>query len=232
MLIAYTFFGSARDRRPDPVRSSACPTASRCSPTGYRFSWATALVITFALAALVRPLIYLLVFRPLRSTRPRWPEVVSSLGLFLYLLAIADSRSRRRRAPRRRGPSTCSATTWCTVLGVAVPQDRLWLLAIVVAVTLALVVVFRSTRFGLATRAAAETEKGAVLLGFSPDRLAAVNWMLSTVLAGGAVILFAPIAGHEPEHHQPARRARAGRRARRRLQVLRPHGRAPASRSA
>src|SRR4029079_13468517 len=31
--------------------------------------------------------------------------------------------------------------------------------------------------------AAAESEKGAVLIGLSPERLAAVNWVLSTLLA-------------------------------------------------
>src|SRR5206468_13002432 len=48
---------------------------------------------------------------------------------------------------------------------------------------------------GLATRAAAENEKGAVLLGFSPDLLAGANWVLSTVLAGAAGILVATVNG-------------------------------------
>lgn len=50
-------------------------------------------------------------------------------------------------------------------------------------------------RFGLATSAAAESEKGAVLLGHSPDVLGAVNWVVASVLAGGAVILIVPLAG-------------------------------------
>ena len=41
---------------------------------------------------------------------------------------------------------------------------------------------FRFTRFGLATRAAAGNEKGAVLLGYSPQRLAAINWVIAAVL--------------------------------------------------
>jgi len=36
----------------------------------------------------------------------------------------------------------------------------------------------------LATRAAAENEKGAVVLGFSPDFLAGTNWVLSTLITG------------------------------------------------
>ena len=44
--------------------------------------------------------------------------------------------------------------------------------------------VFARTRFGLATRAAAENERGAVCLGLSPDFLAGFNWVLSTVVTG------------------------------------------------
>jgi branched-chain amino acid transport system permease protein len=195
MWIAYTFFGlRANGDLILPV--IGLPDRVSLLPEGYRFSWATALVITFALAALYGLLIHLLVFRPLRDA-PALARVVSSLGLFLYLLAMAESRVAAQSAATSR-PERLLGDDVVHLLGVAVPQDRLWLLAIVVAVTLALVVVFRSTRFGLATRGAAETEKGAVLLGYSPDRLAAINWMISTVLAGGAVILIAPIAGLNP----------------------------------
>jgi ABC-type branched-subunit amino acid transport system ATPase component/ABC-type branched-subunit amino acid transport system permease subunit len=51
----------------------------------------------------------------------------------------------------------------------------------------------RFTRFGLATRAVAETERGALLAGLSPDRIAGVNWALSCVVAGLSGILIAPI---------------------------------------
>ncbi|MCZ7527062.1 MAG: hypothetical protein M5U14_12175 [Acidimicrobiia bacterium] len=85
-----------------------------------------------------------------------------------------------------------------TVLGATVPRDRLYLAGIVVLTTAVLWAVYRFTRFGLATRAAAETEKGAVLLGLSPDLLGAANWVVAAVLAGAATILFAPIAGIDP----------------------------------
>ena len=42
----------------------------------------------------------------------------------------------------------------------------------------------RFSRFGLATRAADENEKGASLLGYSPQRLAGLNWVLAALLAG------------------------------------------------
>ena len=55
-----------------------------------------------------------------------------------------------------------------------------------------------STRSGIATRAAAGNEKGAILLGYSPDRLALANWVLSAVLAGMAGILVSPVTGLDP----------------------------------
>jgi ABC-type branched-subunit amino acid transport system ATPase component/ABC-type branched-subunit amino acid transport system permease subunit len=56
-----------------------------------------------------------------------------------------------------------------------------------------LALAFRFTRFGLVTRAAAETEKGAYVCGIRPDRLAAANWMLSAAVAGVSGILIGPI---------------------------------------
>jgi ABC-type branched-subunit amino acid transport system permease subunit len=54
---------------------------------------------------------------------------------------------------------------------------------------------YRYLRFGLATRAAAGNEKGAVLLGYSPQTLAAINWVIASVLATLSVIIVGPIAG-------------------------------------
>jgi ABC-type branched-subunit amino acid transport system ATPase component/ABC-type branched-subunit amino acid transport system permease subunit len=76
---------------------------------------------------------------------------------------------------------------------VRVSQDRVWFAATVIAVALLLGAVNRFTRFGLHTRAVAETETGAYVSGISPDRIAAVNWMISAAVAGLAGILISPI---------------------------------------
>ena len=49
--------------------------------------------------------------------------------------------------------------------GVTIPSDRLWFAAIVVVLAAVLSLVYRRTRFGLATRASAENEVGAALVG-------------------------------------------------------------------
>lgn len=156
----------------------------------------SALIVAVALAAALGALIQTLVFRPLRRT-PALTRVVASLGLLLYLqevvrlrFPVAGSGVASRRGVLPEGP--------VRALGTAVSQNRLLLAGGVVVVTAALTWVFRGTRFGLATRAAAENEKGALLVGVSPDRLGLVNWIVATVLAGLAVILIEPIAGLDP----------------------------------
>jgi len=155
----------------------------------------TALVITLLLAVIVGLAIYECIFRWLRNA-PALARVVASLGLFLYLEQMVSLRFGQGAAAFPI--SSILPTGGIHVLGVVVTRDRLIFAAIVAVVTGALWATFRWTRFGLATRAAAETEKGAVLIGIAPDRTAALNWILASILAGGAVIVFAPISGLDP----------------------------------
>ncbi len=173
---------------PDRVRVVGC---AECVP-----ATAMALPIALGLAAILGLVIYLLIFRPLRHA-PALARVVASLGLFLYLLAIVGLRFGAQGAALR-APEPILPNSLVTVAGIDIQQDRLWLAGIVVVTSLMLGAVYRFTGFGLATRAASENEKGAVLLGRSPELLAAVNWMIASVLAGGAVILFAPISRLDP----------------------------------
>lgn len=154
---------------------------------------ASALAFALIVAVVLGLVVYLLVFRPLRQA-PALARVVASLGLLLYIQEIV-----RLRFP----VSGASVVTHRPVLGedpvrlfgTSVTQNRLLLTGLVIAVAVVLGAVFRLTRFGLATRAAAGNEKGALLLGISPDRLASVCWAVASVLAGMAVILIEPIAG-------------------------------------
>ena len=205
MFLAYTY-GTLRQSgevlNPVLVGPSRIPLLPSCSTDiadatcSYRFSPGTAFAITMGLAALYGLVIYVLAFRPLRSA-PTLAKVVASLGLFLYLLAIANMRIGSQGAALSL-PENLLPSSVVRILGVDIQQDRLWLALVVVVVTALLAALYRYTRFGLATRAAAESEKGAVLVGISPNRVAAVNWMLATMLAGAAVILFAPITSINP----------------------------------
>jgi ABC-type branched-subunit amino acid transport system permease subunit len=74
-----------------------------------------------------------------------------------------------------------------------VSSDRLILIAITIGICLALWVLYTFTRFGRATRAAADSERSSQLLGISPTRLELINWGLGSGLAGLAGILLSSI---------------------------------------
>jgi branched-subunit amino acid ABC-type transport system permease component len=133
------------------------------------------------------------VVRPLRESSAL-SRVVASLGLFLYFQELV----------RLRFPTAGAAVTQrlpvlpetpVHLLGTHVSANRLWLALIAIVAAAGLWWLFHHTRFGLVTRAASESDKGALLLGLRADRAGALSWVLATVLGGLAVILIEPIAG-------------------------------------
>ena len=157
---------------------------------------ATAFILSMIVAALLGALIYLLIFRPLR-TAPALARVVASLGLFVYLIAIVGLRFTSETGASRvlDGPLSDRLIAWGSI---RVPADRYLLAAIVIAAAAVLSAGYRFTRFGLATRAVAGNERGATLMGISPNAVGVANWIIATMLAGGAIILAAPVVRLEP----------------------------------
>jgi branched-chain amino acid transport system permease protein len=168
--------GSVHEAYGTIIRSAAMPV------------W-EALFFALLECAVLGLLFHLLIFRPLRKA-PVLARVVASVGLFIILQAIVvlrfGSNAQSVQAILPQHPVSLPR-------GIRLPSDQIALVGIVVVVTVLLWAVFKFTRFGLATRAAAENEKGAMVLGYSPDFLAGVNWVASTVLAGLFGILVAPI---------------------------------------
>jgi len=153
----------------------------------------TALVIALFVAALVGTVVYGLVFRPLRNSPPL-ARVVASLGVFLYLQSVMQLRVGETGAGSASLQLTSLLPDGVVRFGtVVVPTASFVLAGLAVLVAVGLGAVFRYTRFGLATRAAAANEKGAILTGLSPSRLGLFNWIIASVLAGGAMILIAGI---------------------------------------
>lgn len=151
----------------------------------------TALVIALVVAAILGLVVYGLVFRPLRDAPPL-ARIVASLGVFLYLQSVMQLRVTAAGGGAAALQLTSLLPDGVVTIGDAtIPTSSFVLAAMAVAVAVGLALVFRLTRFGLATRAAAEHEKGAVLTGLSPDRLGYLNWVIASVLAGAAVIVIA-----------------------------------------
>ena len=147
-----------------------------------------ALLITLVVSALFGLVLYLLIFRPLR-TAPPVAKAVAALGVSLVVSGVIAERM--GTVPVAVKP--IFPTELWKFGDLRMSSDRVYFALTILLVAALLGLIFRYTRFGLATRASAETERGAYVSGLSPDRVAAYNWMLSSAIAGLSGILIAPI---------------------------------------
>jgi branched-chain amino acid transport system permease protein len=147
-----------------------------------------ALLLTLVIIAVLGTIIEFGLFWPLRTSSPL-AKLAASLGLLLLaqaLIAIIYGNS-------TLSPTSILPGAPVHVFGKVVPEDRLWLALIVVVLAAALWAVYRFTPFGLATRAAAESEPFAMYAGLSPRRLSLANSLVASVIAGAFGILVAPL---------------------------------------
>lgn len=149
-----------------------------------------ALVWALAVGGLLGLVSYFLVFRPLRRA-PMLANVVASVGILISLQATAVLQLGSNNVST--SPVFPSAAV--SIGGAKVPQDRFYLAGLSVVAAAVLTVLYRYTRFGVATRAAASNERGAILLGYNPARLAAVNWVIASMFAALAGVVLVPISG-------------------------------------
>jgi ABC-type branched-subunit amino acid transport system ATPase component/ABC-type branched-subunit amino acid transport system permease subunit len=188
LYVAYTYAGLRRGELLVPV-----PGLPKTVDLGQELGLWAAGAIALALAAVLGALLYVVVFRPLRDAPPL-AKAVASLGVLVVIqgvLAIRQGTNPVTVAP------IFPSKRW--ELGdVIILSDRLYLALTVVGLALVLAAAFRFTRFGLLTRATAETQTGAYVSGVSPDRIALLNWMISAVIAGIAGILIAPVSPLTP----------------------------------
>ncbi len=152
-----------------------------------------AVVISLVYSAALGFVLYRLVYRPLRNAS-QLTRVCASVGVMLALQAIAVLNYSTE--PVATNPIFPSGSL--KISGVTFPQDRLFFTGVVIVISVALALIYRYTRFGLATRAGAENDRGAALTGISATRIASQNWVIATVLAGAAGILIAPVASLDP----------------------------------
>ncbi len=176
------------------LRRGAYPFPVPGLPARYQFGdelgVAWAMLLALATGAALALVVYGLVFRPLRRA-PDLARVVASIGVVIVITSLIERRFTDNAGLRvdpilPREPVTIIAD-------VTVPRDGLWLAAIVIALALAVWAAARFTRLGVATRAAASNELGAMLLGYSPNLLAATSFVLASLVGGSVVILASPM---------------------------------------
>ena len=156
---------------------------------GVQMTVISSLLLTLATAALLGIISYIFVFRILRSA-PVLAKVVASVGILLILQGMIGVRF-------NGSPINLDKVLPSGVIKISdeilLAVDALWLSGIAVTLGIVLWFLSRFTRVGLAIRAASESEKGALLLGFSPDRLALFTWVISSVIAGVVGVIAAPL---------------------------------------
>ncbi|CAO5177437.1 branched-chain amino acid transport system ATP-binding protein [Frankia sp. AiPs1] len=160
---------------------------------GQELGLVPAVLIALVIAGLLGALLYGAVFRPLREAAPL-ARAVASLGV---LTVIQSTMAIRLGAAPVSVDAIFPDHAWD--LGSAtVRSGHVYLAVTVVAGTLVLAAIYRFTRFGLLTRAAAQTHTGSFVSGVSPDRMALANWVISAMVAGAAGILIAPLSPLTP----------------------------------
>src|SRR2546425_5393292 len=139
-------------------------------------------------AAALGALTHLLIMRPLRRASPL-ARIVATLGVLISLQAGAVLKYGSGVAYVKSQLPDNVWSPWHLTISI----DRFILFGIAAAMSVALWVAYRYTKFGLSTSAVAENQRAAASLGRSPDVIATANWALGSGLAGVAAILIAPI---------------------------------------
>jgi branched-chain amino acid transport system permease protein len=153
---------------------------------------AVPLALLFVLA--VGALTEFAVYRPLRNSSPL-AKLVASLGVLL----IAQSAMLLAFGVTAQPAASILPQTTVHLLGAVVPLNRFILAGLVIVATAVLAAAYKWTRFGLATRAAAENESAAMLSGLSPGVISLSNTLLASLVAGALGILAASITQLDPQ---------------------------------
>jgi ABC-type branched-subunit amino acid transport system ATPase component/branched-subunit amino acid ABC-type transport system permease component len=151
---------------------------------------AVAVILSVVLCAVVGAVLHFAVMRPL-ILAPPLSRVIATLAVMAGLQSVGDIKY---GSQTHIVPSFLS-TQRLTIFGSIVTADRLILVGLGLVITVVAWVLYKFTRFGLATTAVAENEQTAQLCGHSPNTIALANWMAGCALAGLAGILVVPISG-------------------------------------
>lgn len=99
---------------------------------------------------------------------------------------------------RPPGVGPTPAESWSIIQGVSVDSDQIAIVIVAALAAIGLWVLMRRTRLGLETRAGVDRPTLARLRGIDTDRSSRIVWVLSTVLAGCAGVLIAPLFNLSP----------------------------------
>ena len=165
-----------------------------------------AIIAILIVAPALGVLLDLVLFRRLASA-PIAARLVGTVGVLIALPAAAliviqainnifgstmpDVSGDAGVSPPGIGP--VPPTTWSISRGIAINSDQLAVVAVAAVAAFGLWFLMRRTRLGLETRAGVDRPVLARLRGIDTDRSSRIIWALSTLLAGCAGVLIAPL---------------------------------------
>jgi ABC-type branched-subunit amino acid transport system permease subunit len=152
-----------------------------------------ALIITLVVCVVLGLLLYALVFRPLRHARAL-AKAVASVGILLVLEGVVSLRLGTNPVPVK---ALFPSSTF-KLGGLVIPTNRLWAAGLALVLLGVAVTIYNFTRFGMITRAVVESEKGSLIVGISPERVALINWGIGAAIAGIGGALVSPLVSLTP----------------------------------
>jgi sulfate-transporting ATPase len=149
-----------------------------------------AILAACAVGALLGLVMQLLVMWPLRTASPI-TRTIATLAVFLILQAAAGLHY----ADQVLFVNPYLPQAVWHVGSLMIQTDRLALFGIAIALSAWLAITQRRLLIGLATSALAQNERALAADGWSPNRVASLNWAAGGALAGLAGALIAPVTG-------------------------------------
>lgn len=160
--------------------------------------------IAIVIAGLLGVVIELVTLRPLRRRNaPGIAPLISTIGLALALVALVEQARghgllrffwREGANSTRFPPGTVPTATW-HVGRLDLPENKVAILIVSLALTAVLAYVVQRTQAGRAMRAVAENPMAARLLGVDVDRVILLTVVASSALAGLAGVLYGVAIG-------------------------------------
>jgi ABC-type branched-subunit amino acid transport system permease subunit/ABC-type branched-subunit amino acid transport system ATPase component len=156
--------------------------------TNHGFGTVSATLLSLPIAGVLGAAIQQFVMKPL-SRAPLLAKLVATLGLVL----IFESGAGLVFGNDIQSVPPLLPTSSVHLFGMDFGRDRLILLVIALVLAAVLSSVSLRTRLGSLFRAAADSEEGVAILGYSLNTVAMSTWVIGAVLAGFAGIIIAPI---------------------------------------
>lgn len=159
-------------------------------------TWTAGMLSILVMAPLMGVFLYSVLFRFIRG-KSTLIKLVTTIGLSVALPPIADMIFGTQTITSAPGLASLSDEPY-HFLGTPVTTDQVIIYGFLIFTVVAGTAVLRLTDVGLRVRAMVDSEAMTSLSGTSPGRVALGVWAVSSMLAGLAGVLVAPINGLTP----------------------------------